>query len=91
MRFFEVFNDFGLILGSPGPSKKLIKIDKFAFGALWVFHGRLGEVLEGFGEGLMNDFGAILGDLGWILGGLLNFLIRSFIDFWSFQRALGNR
>ena len=91
IRFFAALIDFGLILGGPGPSKKFIKIENIAFGALCLFHGRLGEVSEGFWEGLGDDFGAILGYLGWILGGLLNFLIRSFIDFWSFQRALGNR
>ena len=81
MRFFAALSDFGLILGGPGPSKKWLKIKKIDFGAHWVFHGRLGEVLGGFWKGFGNDFGLILGDLGWILGGPLNFLIRFFIDF----------
>ena len=54
--FFAIFNDFGSILGGPGPSKNCPKSKKIAFGT------RLECILD-FGI----DFGMIFRDFGWIL------------------------
>ena len=62
MRFFADFSDFGSILGGPGPSKKLQKIEKIEFFsllerigcsmvALGGFRERFGKILEGFWVG----------------------------------------
>ena len=83
--FFCGLERFWVDFGRPGPLQKMVKNQKNRFwsalGFPWSLRGGFGRVLGGFGKGFGNDFGLILGDLGWILGGPLNFLIRFFIDF----------
>ena len=88
MCFFAALSDFGLILGGPGPSKKLLKIKKIVFGAHGVSHGRFGgggSVLGWFWEGFGNDFGAIWEDFGWIFESICElFCFDVSSNFWSF-------
>ena len=84
MCFFAALSDFGLILGGPGPSKKLLKIKKIVFGAHGVSHGRFGGV-GAFWDGFGRVLGTISERFGKILDGFLgasvNFLLRCFIEF----------
>ena len=55
LRFFAIFNDFGLILGGPGPSKNYKKLKKNRTNRFF----NASSFEEGFWEGSGKDFGTI--------------------------------
>ena len=69
--FFQIFNDFGLILGGPGRSKNCEKSLKIGLGVrlehVWTFGTILDAILKRFYlifYGFGDHFGSILGGFG---------------------------
>ena len=81
-RFFSDFHEFGSILEGPGPSKKIEKIEKIAFGAILKFSIDLGTPRDPPGPPRDPPPGPILKgflmDLKGILGGFLEGWINIF-------------